>query len=473
MGSLFQDLNLCTRQGAMDLSGGEPTIETILASMNLPAPVFHPGVISVRPLTRRPRRRRLAPGMRRPAAPDDETKEQDDLDQDTSFGETSPPSRFETWEERCQRAPEPGTLRLLTPPPENAPIYITNLWGADRTLTQWHGLVTIPQTAFETAIYGEDHQTQLRNIFEANQRRRWLARWVLQRWRGRMWAKRPACGVDLIDLAPISDADAIVMTDTTNRTVYRLHRRDVFQSLLSNICMSDEMLPCPRPPTNPYTNAPLTLAQTIAICQQLVADYARRGRCPPVLFSAFWAARFDLTRFQQENASMLAQHAVTSYFKDITDDNFHTVFDTLTSMLVEAGCDFMPTAIRRWLRSSPTTPLHREWLAMIRDYTMYINLHVQIRTEWHNRSYIMADVRHLYARTRLPDPTSQRVRALRDVVNNVAAAPPPALLMPPAQMGLLGLPLLSLGTAPVTLDVSGGMGYDLALQLIQQALFRM
>ena len=451
----------------MDASGNEPDIHAVLASLTAETPpTFHPGVVTVRSLTQR-RRRRLAPGMRNRPADDADTKEDEDE------GVPHTPFRFESWVERAQRPPDPGTLRLLTPPPADAPLFITNLWAIDRSLTQWHDLYTAPTTPFEASVYGCDFRAEIRAVFEANQRQRALARWVLQRWRTRIWMKRPACNVDLIDMAPVTDADAITLIDTTVRTAYRLHRRDVFQSLLSNICMSDEMLPCPRPPTNPFTNAPLTLAQTISICQQLVADYAKRGRCPPVLFSAFWAARFDLARFQQENASMLAQHAVTSYFKDITDDNAHTVFDTLTSLLVEAGCDFMPTAIRRWLRASPQTPLHREWLELIRDYTMYINLHVQIRPHWHNQSYIMADVRRLYARTHLPDPTSQRVRALRDLVN--APAPPQIpiqMAMPPAAVGLLGLPMLSL-TLPAVQDVSGGMGYDMALQLIQQALFRM
>jgi hypothetical protein len=432
----------------MDTSGGEvATIETVLASLELPPAVFHPGVM---PLQGRRRRRRPAPGMRRPE--DAETKEDD-----------SPVPRFETWEERSQHPPDRGMIRLLDAPPVDAPLHVHTLWGTDRTLSHWHGITTTPTTLFEDNIYGPEYRATIRTIFEANQRRRWLARWVLQRWRTRIWSKKPACNVDLIDMEPVSDADAIVMTDTTNRTVFRFHRRDVFQTLLSNICMSDEMLPCPRPPTNPYTNAELTLAQIIAICQQLVADYARRGRCPPVLFSAFWAARFNLRRFQQENASMLSQHAVASYFKDITDDNFATVLDTLTSMLVEAGCNFSLTAIRRWLRMTPATPIHHEWLAAVRDYTMYINLHVQIRPEWYNQSYIMADIRSLFARTHLPDPTSQRVRSLR------AVALPPPLTIPAQQpiLGLLGLPLLPFQ------DVSGGMGYDLALQLIQQALFRM
>lgn len=451
----------------MDPSGGATDIHTILASMELPPAVFHPGAM---PVQDRRRRRRLAPGMRRPAAGEDaEAKEPESETAVETTAEIigfddAPRPQLETWEELSQRPPEAGMIRLLTPPPADAPIHIRNLWaGGDRTLTHWYELATTPTTAFEDAIYGPDYRESIRAVFEANQRRRWLARWVLPRWRTRIWAKHPACNVDLIDLAPIPDADAIVMTDTTNRTVYRFHRRDVFSNLLSNICMSDEMLPCPRPPTNPYTNAELTLAQIISICQQLVADYARRGRCPPVLFSAFWAARFDLDRFQQENASLLSQHAVASYFKDITEHNFHTVFDTLTTMLAEAGCDFLPAAIRRWLRTTPATPLHREWLAMVRDYTMYINLHVQIRPEWHNQSYIMADIRRLYARTRLPEATSQRVRSLR----LVTAAPPPLFLPAISSSGLLGLSL----QAPQ--DVSGGMDYELALQLIQQALFRM
>jgi hypothetical protein len=367
-----------------------------------------------------------------------------------------------TWEARTLLPSEPGKIRLFEPPSVSAGTntYIKCLWDVDRTYTHWHTLMDVSNTPFENAVFGPGYRAEIAAIFHRTQRQRYLARLVLQRLRNNVWRKRTACNVDMIDMQPIPDCDAVFVTDTTNKCVYRFHRRDIFSSLLSNICMSDDMLPCPRLPTNPWTNQPLTLVQVISVCQQLVTDYARRGRCPPPLFAAFWAARFDITRFEKENSASLAQHAIATYFKDITDDTVHTVFDTMTSLLVDSGCEFSPAAVRRWLRASPQTAQHVEWLSMVRDYTLYMNLHVQARAHWYTRDHILADVQRLFNRTDLPDPTSQRMRSLRT----------PA---PVAEQYTLGA-LLGI---PVTIEMSdasgGSMDYNLAIQLIQQALFRM
>jgi len=326
----------------------------------------------------------------------------------------------------------------------------------DRTITEWRQLIDTTSTSFESIVYGPDYRQQAAAVFESTQRQRWLARIVAQRWRSLVWRRRTVCNVDLIDMAPIPNDDAIFLTDTTHRQIYRFHRRDVFSNLLSNLCMSDEMLPYPRAPTNPWTNVPLTQTQTIGLCQQLVADFARRGRCPPVLFSAFWAARFDLRRFEHENATLLAQHAITAYFKDITDSNIGTVMETLNSLLSEAGCEYSPMAWRRFMRATPVTESQRAWLLFIRDYTMYMNLHVQIRPHWISRAHINTDLRRLYDRTEIPNVTSTRLRALRNNSNTLTEPLPSIFSM-----------------QSIALDISGNMPYDLAIQLIQSALFRM
>jgi len=200
----------------------------------------------------------------------------------------------------------------------------------------------------------------------------------------------------------------------------------------------------------------LTMAQTMGLCQQLVASYGRKGRCPPVLFAAFCATRFSLRRFQEENSSLLAQHAVMSYFKDLHDHNHDLVFDTIANLLTAAGLEYSPIAIRRWLRRLPQTPLHREWLTMARDYTLYINLHVQIRNNWITESRIYVDVRDLYSRTVLPDPASQRLQIIRNTS---------LLDVPPTIYGILGLPLLLQPPAEGTILTEDG-----ALQLIQHVL---
>ena len=364
------------------------------------------------------------------------------------------------WEERIKQLPEPHHIRLLAPPEAN-PI-LSLLWNQDMTLTEWVrkiGQCELDVISNPTVNYN----IRLRAIFETNQRKRWLTRIVQQRWTQRVWRKRTQCNVDMIDMKPIADKDAIFLTDIKHHTIFRFHRHDVFTNLLTNICSSDEMLPTPRPPTNPWTNSPLTEAQTMGLCHQLASDYGRRGLCPPVLFAAFWAARFSLKRFQEENSSLLSQHAVVAYFKDLHEHNMTVVLDTIMNLLTGAELEYSTSAISRWLTQTPKTPLHKEWLEMARDYTLYINLHVQIRMSWYNEERIYSDVRRLYARTTMESP-SQRLNALQNLNMAIAGVPPP-----PPMFGLLGLPLI---LHPYH-DASGNdMSAELAIQLIQNALFR-
>jgi hypothetical protein len=327
------------------------------------------------------------------------------------------------------------------------------LWSQDMSLTEWvKKCESVPES---------------RAIFESTQRKRWLARLVLQRWTQRVWLKRVQCNVDMIDMLPVPNNKAVLLTDVKHHQIFRFHRNDVFTNLLTNICMSDEMLPSPRTPTNPWTNEPLTMPQTMAICQQLVADYAGRGICPPVLFSAFWAARFSLKRFQDENSAMLSQHAIRSYFKDLHEHNEDIVLDTMTNLLTSANQDFAVATIRRWLRQSPQTPMHREWLALVRDYTLYMNLHIQARPHWHAEEYIYRDAQRLFRRTVFPQ--SERMRILQNPAlnpNNIIPVPPQSLY------ALMGLPII-LQPPQLQRDVSGSvMSNDMALLLIQQALMR-
>jgi len=307
-----------------------------------------------------------------------------------------------SWAERILTPAIPGRIRLFGSPDNFHPM-IQKYWYADMSLKQWiHLIESISAEVTETSLffhlYPEHFVQTVKQIFITNQRVRWLAWKVVQRWRIRIWMKRTQCNIDMIDMEPVADRDAIFVTDTRHRQIHRFHRRDVFQNLISNIGMSDEMLPYPRQPTNPWTNSPLTLAQTMSVCEQLVMDYAKRGKCPPVMFAAFCAARFDLKRFQADNSSLLAQHAICSYYSDLSSDNQESVYETILQLLTDANLHYSPSAIHRWLYQTPQTVLHAEWLRMVRDYTLYINLHVQIRPTWVSTAYIVRDVRRLYNR---------------------------------------------------------------------------
>lgn len=393
------------------------------------------------------------------------------------------------WATRCETQPAPGHIRLLSDPESATSDHLKTWWWRDRTLTEW--INDIDQThkdmtdnPFARAVYQLTYAEDVAALFYATQRQRWLARIVVRRLRDRVWSKRPVCNVDLIDLQPVADRDAISITDTTNRCIYRFHRRDLLHTVLSNLTLSDEFMPTPRYPTNPWTNAPFTKAQAIAVCHRLAADFVQRGRCPPVLLSTFWDAKFNIRRFATQNAAILSQYAIQNYFGELTDDNFQTVYDTMTGLLSDAGVDFSPLAVSRWLRATPRTPTHQTWVTFCRDYTLYMNLHIQVRPQWHDTIHIYQDVRALYRTTRLVDvPPSTRIRVIRGQPT-VHPIPPPPVLEPLLSLqttlftttettsGLQGLLNLMMPLPP--LDVSGNetMTFDMAIQLIQNSLFR-
>lgn len=378
--------------------------------------------------------------------------------------------------------PAPGQIRILHEPDSTLHACLRDWWARDRTLTEWLEDMQkleddLSSNTIAAAISPPGYAASVRTLFMANQRQRWLARWVIQHWRYGIWKRRSQCAVDLIEMNPVAERDAIYLMDTRVRCVYCFHRRDIFHNLLSNLSMADEMFPTPRVPTNPWTNARLTLAQTISVCQQLMAAWGRAGRAPTVLFAAFCAAGYDVDRLRTEHSSLLAQEAIRSYFKDLTEDTQPVVYDTMMQLFAEMGLNVSPIAIRRWLRETPQGAQHRAWLQFVRDYTLYINLHVQVRPDWVDEDAIHRDAGRLLAATRLPNTVSTRIQNLRlraEELRTNAAGP----------VGLLGLPLtMTIPLSMQTIDVSGGltvnagansaMEMDMALQLIQSALFRM
>jgi len=307
--------------------------------------------------------------------------------------------QFMTHEERRKLPPAKGTIRLISSS-AGYPSCIARFWNKDISLTEWinefkdiHKQYT--NNTISSVLYPPNYLNILQDIFIKNQHVRYLAYKVYRKWSQRVWMKRTQCNITLIDMEPFSEKDAIYLTDTKHHQIFRFHRGDMFKNLLTNIGSCDEMLPSPRHPTNPWTNEPLTFQQTISVCEQIIQNYAKKGKCPPLLFAAFCAADYNIRTFRHTNASMLAQHAITTYFSEITNDNMDVVEETIIQLLITAGCVFSEDAISKWIRT-PITPLHTQWLSFVCDYTLYVNLRIQVRPHWYNYTYIRMDIRKLY-----------------------------------------------------------------------------
>ena len=310
--------------------------------------------------------------------------------------------QFMTYEERRKLPPAPGTIRLLSSS-EQYPRLIARFWNIDMSLTEWITEFRTIQTQYEeqsisSVLYPPNYMNTLQTIFMTNQRHRFLVRKVYQRWSRRVWMKRTQCNVSLIEMTPIPEKDVLYLTDTKHHQIFRFHRADLFKNFLTNIGSCDEMLPSPRHPTNPWTNEPLTLQQTLYVGSQMISYYASKGTCPPMIFTAYHRSNYSISQFRYKHASLLAQHAIATYFMEITLDNQECILETIVQLLLGAGCLHAYSSIRRWLQGT-YTPLHKEWLSFVCDYTMYMNLHVQVRPHWYNRTYILLDVRRLYERS--------------------------------------------------------------------------
>jgi hypothetical protein len=432
-------------------------------------PLFHPGLM---PILRRNRVRpprtfsRVAEVLGPPPLPrrtpppppssplELQPQERQTQEGDTAGYMTSVLSSRAAWYERYNTPPAPGKIRLFEPPYILFNSYVEQWWSRDYSFTEWHQLMELfeqrciePRPDALPPSEMEDMFIILKGIFFRTQRKRWLANKVIQHWRYRIWSRKTLCNIDLIDMLPVHPSYAIRLTDTHHKQIYTFHMTDLFNNVLHNICMSDDMLPAPRQPTNPWSNVPLTLAQTIYICQQLTTHYASHGRCPPVLFSAFCESRYDIHTFREAHASLLSQYAIASYFKEIHEDNMETILDTMFQLLTGARVTYMSSILRRWLRQTPMSSIHREWLALIKDYTLYMNLHVQVRSSWRTDAAIFDDVRNLYGRTSFPDQSSVRVRMLNTLARQIpllssqpttaqtqlsVIPPPPQLTIPPS-----------------------------------------
>lgn len=330
-------------------------------------------------------------------------------------------------DERRKLPPAPGKIRIIEPS-NNYPQSIASFWNRDMTLTEWVAEFTTikkqyTEKTISSVLYPSNYLEVLHDMFIANQRKRFLVRKIYRKWSQRVWMKRTQCNITLIDMEPVAEKDAIYLTDTKHHQIFRFHRSDVFTNFLTNIGLCDEMLPTPRVPTNPWTNEPLTFQQTLSICHQMISWYAAKGKCPPLLFSAFCASKYNVRIFRYKHSSLLAHHAIQSYFAEITSDNHEVILDTISQLLTAAGCVHSHICLSRWLQTAKT-PLHKEWLSLVCDYTLYMNLQIQVRPYWYSQSYILFDVRRMYERSHsFRDIIRPRTIAQSPSTNILTAAP--------------------------------------------------
>lgn len=285
-----------------------------------------------------------------------------------------------------------------------------------QSLTKWSNLLKLTEN--ENEDENENEGETITAFFE-NQRARWLVAKVLSKWRWNMWKRSPKCNVDLILGEEIPEKFSFYLTDTVNKTVYKFHRNDVARHVVSKLSslMEGTAHPSPQKITNPWTNAPLTFAQEIAVCQRLLEN--GMGFCRSPILAAYCASRFDIKKLSTEYAGLLVQNALTSYYSNLTEFNREAICEELITLLKRAGVSIhQARAFDKWFTDTETSTdpsviaLRKEWLSVVRDFVVFKFLQIQIRTN------LYGDVRALLERTPIV-VTSQMHAQNTFVMNNL------------------------------------------------------
>jgi hypothetical protein len=140
---------------------------------------------------------------------------------------------------------------------------------------------------------------------------RLAAAWLLRR------RIKPVNEEDIVTLE--RPKQPVTIVDWAARRTYVFEARTIFRDWVGRLTMADYLYPGPQPPRNPYTNLPLTLAQTLAVYEQLPTT------CRHWAIEAYKAGGFDMEDFEDRHGQSLRYHAVEQLFRAKEGDTYTTI----------------------------------------------------------------------------------------------------------------------------------------------------
>lgn len=177
---------------------------------------------------------------------------------------------------------------------------------------------------------------------------------------------------------PVNDVDIVTM-DTPKKKVelcdwwlcrtYPFEADSLYKSFLRCLLMRDSMWPTPQEIRNPYTNVPLTVAQSHFAIQAL-----RHHGYTHWVLEALRAARYDWTEFKRMQSRQLRLAALRAQFQAPETDDYHeTMMDFIESEYENHEVLF-PKLIYSWaLKHAAEHPTIAKWRTLCFRY-YYIDI---------------------------------------------------------------------------------------------------
>jgi hypothetical protein len=315
----------------------------------------------------------------------------------------------------------PGCIRFLTIDRESSPShwYYDAIFSHDRTFKEWCELVASwrvhPPPAKDWLPLRFDAKTNpflerpaaasaLEALLAREMWLRWLVRKCVARIRGRIAARRPVgADADLYTTEPIPAGARVSIRDRAR--LYCFHRVTAARSILNSLQHAAYGIAAPQEPKNPYTNLPWTLAQKIAITEQIGYLSLAIHKPIPALLLSWRNCDYDLRKFFRANSKSLHVQAAHTFFSNLADadalDTFiETVEDLYAMFESDAGIQNGSSIVMRLLQEQ-LLPAHlqNEWRAVVIGAWTYQN-HAFL-AGFDNYEALLLQFRRLHRRTRV------------------------------------------------------------------------
>lgn len=219
-----------------------------------------------------------------------------------------------------------------------------------------------PETHFRPdvpsyGLFGKDIgpiQRTFSRLTRENQRLRWAFKRLLTLWLGKRL--RPANTEDPVSLE--APAEPIRITDWTARRYYLFEAKTLLRDIRTKLYLNDQLFPTPQPPKNPFTNSPLTLAQTIHVTNSL-----RRLGYTDWAIESYRVSGFNLATFKARFQYYLKIRALNTVFQRPTEDDcVDLLFDFIHEQYTAADMRMPRTDIWLWfMRNRPENPRVYAW----------------------------------------------------------------------------------------------------------------
>jgi len=280
-----------------------------------------------------------------------------------------------------------GCIRFLTIDRESTPIhwYFNTIFSHDRTFQEWRDVAASWRSNSLPAKYQRELRldatsnpffetvaaaTALEALLEKEMRIRHIVRKCVAKLRTRVAARNcVGADADLYTTEPIPPA-AMVKVQIRGRT-YCFHRITAARTILNSLQHASYGIAMPQEPKNPYTNLPWTLAQKIALTEQIgCLSWAIHKPIPPLLV-AWRNCDYDLNKFFKQNSRTLRIRAAQTFFEDLADaDALDIYMETVADLYDEFSDDVnvqTGSALVTRLLQEQLLPTHlkKEWKVVI------------------------------------------------------------------------------------------------------------